>query len=271
MKRFISIIIPCILISCGQESSDKESSETVDKEEVETNEESVVEESIELEELFKAEIDYDGKLLQPSNYHEDEITTEPDIKDWIGLFRDGDEFNMWKTDLTFERVEDPIMDDGGDPTGWKVASSNVQEAMYFFGGLDYLSEGSVESCKLEKTELYPGDMLKFNFKGVDYQMYATGQKVHIEGDYYQVENYKLFLMTAVDGEKRTSQISDQRRFDDAMVSILFAGDIDMDGYLDLIINDTYHYNVSNPTLFLSKPAGEGETLKAAAAQQSTGC
>jgi hypothetical protein len=273
MKIITLFILSSVVFSCGQESDKNESSDPVLNTESKFSEESVVEETVEYEELFNPEIEYDGRLLEATTYHEDEITNEPEMKDWIGLFKDnsGEGFSLWKTDLNFDKVEDPIMDDGGDSTGWEVSSSNVQDPLFFFGGLDYLSEGSVVSCELEKAEIYPGDMLKFSFLDVDYQMYATGQKVLIEEDYYQVENYKLFLMTAVDGEKRTSQISDQTGFDDAMVSILFAGDIDKDGFLDLIINDTYHYNVSNPTLLLSKPAVEGQTLKSVAAHRSTGC
>jgi hypothetical protein len=30
---------------------------------------------------------------------------------------------------------------------------------------------------------------------------------------------------------------------------------------DLIINTSYHYNVTIPTLYLSKPAGSNEVLK----------
>ena len=41
---------------------------------------------------------------------------------------------------------------------------------------------------------------------------------------------------------------------DASPRLLFAGDIDRDGKLDLIVDTTDHYNKSRPTLFLSSPA-----------------
>ena len=59
--------------------------------------------------------------------------------------------------------------------------------------------------------------------------------------------------------------------DDAMPRLLFAGDLDRDGRLDLIFDITDHYNVSRPTLFLSSGAADGKPLRAAARYESVGC
>ncbi|MET0807665.1 MAG: hypothetical protein ABWX93_02785, partial [Pseudoxanthomonas sp.] len=59
--------------------------------------------------------------------------------------------------------------------------------------------------------------------------------------------------------------------DDASPTLLFAGDLDRDGKLDLIFDGTDHYNVSRPTLFLSSPAGQGELLHEVARYESVGC
>ena len=59
--------------------------------------------------------------------------------------------------------------------------------------------------------------------------------------------------------------------DDATPRLLFAGDLDRDGRLDLILDTTWHYNVSRPTLFLSTLAREGELVREAAANESVGC
>ena len=59
--------------------------------------------------------------------------------------------------------------------------------------------------------------------------------------------------------------------DDAMPALLFAGDLDRDGELDLLFDTTDHYNVSRPALFLSSQAGPGELLGEAARYESVGC
>lgn len=59
--------------------------------------------------------------------------------------------------------------------------------------------------------------------------------------------------------------------DDAAPHLIFAGDLDGDGALDLIYDATDHYNVAAPTLFLSGGAGADELLRAVAAHRTTGC
>ncbi|GAB6194854.1 hypothetical protein [Lysobacter xanthus] len=59
--------------------------------------------------------------------------------------------------------------------------------------------------------------------------------------------------------------------DDAAPSLWFAGDLDRDGRLDLILDTTDHYNVGQPTLFLSSRARAGELVRQAAVHRSTGC
>ena len=48
--------------------------------------------------------------------------------------------------------------------------------------------------------------------------------------------------------------------DDASPTLLFAGDLDRDGKLDLIFDTTDHYNVRRPTLFLSSQAAPANCL-----------
>jgi hypothetical protein len=59
--------------------------------------------------------------------------------------------------------------------------------------------------------------------------------------------------------------------DDATPALLFAGDLDRDGVLDLLLDTTDHYNLSRPTLFLSSQAGTGELLREVARFVAVGC
>ncbi len=53
--------------------------------------------------------------------------------------------------------------------------------------------------------------------------------------------------------------------------VLFAGDLDGDGFPDLIIDTINHYNGSRPTLYLSKPARGNDLLKIMGWHVSVGC
>jgi hypothetical protein len=58
---------------------------------------------------------------------------------------------------------------------------------------------------------------------------------------------------------------------DALPQLLFAGDLDRDGRLDLLIDTTDHYNVSKPTLFLSSAAYKGVFLRRVSEHVAVGC
>ena len=58
---------------------------------------------------------------------------------------------------------------------------------------------------------------------------------------------------------------------DAPVRILWAGDLDRDRRLDLLLDLSDHYNLAQPTLFLSADAPKGSIVIAVAKHRSTGC
>lgn len=53
--------------------------------------------------------------------------------------------------------------------------------------------------------------------------------------------------------------------------LLWAGDLDRDGRLDVLIDLSNHYSVSRPTLFLSAPATGDDKLRKVAEFVTTGC
>jgi hypothetical protein len=59
--------------------------------------------------------------------------------------------------------------------------------------------------------------------------------------------------------------------DDGGVQLRFAGDLDRDGQVDLLLDLSDHYNVQVPTLFLSRGAGDDAVVRTAAMQRITGC
>ncbi|HEY4555320.1 MAG TPA: hypothetical protein VIG68_02630, partial [Lysobacter sp.] len=59
--------------------------------------------------------------------------------------------------------------------------------------------------------------------------------------------------------------------DDASPALWFAGDLDRDGHLDLILDATDHYNLSRPTLYLSTQAADGELVRRVAEHEAVGC
>jgi hypothetical protein len=58
---------------------------------------------------------------------------------------------------------------------------------------------------------------------------------------------------------------------DASPRILFAGDLDRDGRLDLLFDASDHYNLARPVLFLSGAAEGKELMHAVAEHRAVGC
>ncbi|MEM7512736.1 MAG: hypothetical protein AAF388_17515, partial [Bacteroidota bacterium] len=61
------------------------------------------------------------------------------------------------------------------------------------------------------------------------------------------------------------------QLEETRVEILWSGDIDRDGELDLLINTSHHYNLYLPTLYLSSRAEKGKLLRRMASFRATGC
>ncbi len=86
-----------------------------------------------------------------------------------------------------------------------------------------------------------------------------------------MQNYKLYLTANINGKETTQLLIAQPNFDDNMIEIIFAGDIDGDNLMDFIIDTSRHYNMFSPTLYLSKPAGKGQIVKPVGSHVIVGC
>jgi hypothetical protein len=81
-------------------------------------------------------------------------------------------------------------------------------------------------------------------------------------------NARLVL---VFGELRQVLFSLQECGNDASWSLIWAGDLDRDGKLDLYVSVTQHYNVSQRKLFLSSTAGDKQLVREVAEFITSGC
>ncbi|MBI5473826.1 MAG: hypothetical protein HY961_15930 [Ignavibacteriae bacterium] len=83
-----------------------------------------------------------------------------------------------------------------------------------------------------------------------------------------IENYKVILYS---DQRRQTILNRARSYLDGSPTLRWAGDLDRDGRLDLLMDLTNHYNVSEPTLFLSSRAAANELVKKVASHRQVGC
>lgn len=213
------------------------------------------------------------RILPTGTFHGDEVEEGVAALPWLGLFTDdGGDFVLRQTKILATRVVDGLLDDEekGEMTGWEIGteSSEYPTILIYGGGM---TEGKVDVAETPGT-LYPGDTSQFEFKGAHYSLYATGSNEFdsLSGVRY-ITDYSLFIVQTHQGKTRTSVIVSHADFDEAMTSILWSGDLDRDGYIDFLIDTSRHYNVSQPTLFLSRPATPEKVVVRVADHTSVGC
>ncbi len=214
------------------------------------------------------------------------VETNIDIElNWYALVRDDfqpDEYAMKKVELITSKCYDPIFgDDENSKSGARISiSDSSQNPLLLIGGLKNINSETIEVQYLNFGNVYPGQTLTFatNPENI-YKIngFGSAQQDSLMANYSVISDYKIILEKTKVYEKDI--FVQQEIFvaetvytsDEAMPSIAWAGDLDGDGKLDLIMNLTNHYNVSHLALYLSSSADEGQLVKLVAEWRTTGC
>jgi hypothetical protein len=214
---------------------------------------------------------YSVDILPTGVFHNDEVAPNSDKKVWFGLLRSNVTYRVAKTMINVTSVNDPILDEENEKSGWEVSTSSDDSCLLLIGNLT-LPEREVQRVAVPEY-IYPGDSVSFTHLDVNYTFVATGEKRKVQESplWYEVWNYKLYFKSEKGGKVNKSLLVATPNFDDKMIMIIFAGDIDGDEILDLIIDTSRHYNGTTLTLYLSKQADKGEVLKPVGAHSSVGC
>lgn len=220
-------------------------------------------------------------ILNTCDYHADEVISSAARLTWIGLFRNATGYYLDTTRLNKETVYDPVLDEeeDGNHTGIRISTPHKDTAVLLISGINYLRTGKVmhvPSLSPEQQPFFviqPGDSFRFDFAGRTYTLRVQAKKTPVAGqpDAYQVSDYRLYLSGIKAGKMIQQLLTAQSGFDDAEIGIMFCGDMDGDQVPDFIINTSNHYNVFQPTLYLSSGAGTDKLLLRVAKHTSVGC
>lgn len=204
--------------------------------------------------------------LPGENFHGDEVSAR-DGQTWLALVVDAGKARLQSTRLKVEAVNDPVLDADDEKTGRSVTAPGV-EALVFLRGMAALAPGDVPLGEPSEADLSTAAPFESNLAGKRFRLIAECTAAS-----------SRCSLSLVDGERRQVLLEREALagedgglgFGEAVPRLLFAGDLDRDGRVDLLLDTTDHYNLSRPTLFLSGAAGKGELVRQVAQQELTGC
>lgn len=223
---------------------------------------------------FPVDSIYSTKVMGVGTFHHDEVLENASKLKWFGLFQGEKGCYLAKAKIRTKNVHDPIVDEDEDEkTGWEVSVTNKDSCLILIESLPFLANRKIPAMELAKNYIYPGDTIVFRYLENEYTLFATGGKKKVQDDpeWFEVWNYKLYLTATIKGQQQRSLLVAQPNFADHMINLLFAGDIDGDSVLDLIIDTSNHYNGESPTIYLSRPAENGEVVKPVGGYSWVGC
>lgn len=213
-------------------------------------------------------------LLLPGDYHGDEIAAE-DGTTWFALVQDDHGgARLEPRRVSIESVNDPVLDAEDGATGKRVGAGQ-DDVLFYVRDLPGVASGPVATA-------YAGRGDPLSLAGLDRGFLLFDRDAgRLRLDCSGVNDARdCVLVLSHDGRQQAlghwsadAAAGDSQIMlgSDAWPHLRWAGDIDRDGRLDLLIDMTDHYNVSAPTLFLSTQAKDGELVGAAAELRSVGC
>lgn len=197
------------------------------------------------------------QFLIPNQYHGDEAPAEAGTG-WLALISVGGIWRLEPTTVRSKRVFDAVLEAEGDKTGIEISSS-YGEALALLR-FPNMKPGKVDTPNMKFKESprflsATGSPLKIMFKGNEYVIETSSSGVYLRNGKQK---------TALSGLSPGSAESEDSS------SLLWAGDLDGDGLLDLLFSYS-GYNNGGACLYLSAGAGEGVLVKKAACHGGVGC
>jgi hypothetical protein len=220
------------------------------------------------------------QIIQTGSYHGEEVSAE-DGEAWFGLFQTAPgQFSLRRVTLKVTRVHDPITDNEHEQTGKSIEVSGGGAPLFLVKNLPDAEEGSVETFSAEFRPFFAtvpdeqDDPFVFTPQTIpvtpDARLLVDSLPV-IGGENDYPEGTQKLLLTFVEGENAQMLDIPEIPIRDIHPGVLWSGDLDHDGYADLVLDVSHHYNVQTLVLYLSSQAKPGELLRKVAVWMITGC
>lgn len=222
-------------------------------------------------------------LQPPGEFHGDEVLAREGDR-WLALRMDRMDAALVPVMVRVAGFVDLLVDEPGQRTGKAVSTVPADEAIVMLLRGPALVAGALDAATLEPPGIGDGPRLdtRLVFRDARYRLHSDCMRRDDPPRDSQFRFDCRIVLREEGGRGREQVLVRMDGYadapgepawfgDDAAPGLMFAGDLDRDGKLDLLFDATDHYNVSRPTLFLSSQAGPGELLGEVVAYESIGC
>lgn len=205
-------------------------------------------------------------LLIPGSYHGDEVNSKSGER-WFALEDKSAKCLLRQATLRVRQEKDFV---SNDMTGKNVGITEPYRPTFLVRRLLGLKVGEVSCAKVSPSskEVSLKQPLSLVLASTKYSIKMTNTpKPGSEYSEYRLTLSNGKMDQILDGAK-------EARFPEDMqfsLNLIWAGDLDHDGKLDLLINTSFGDNCSQPTLFLSSGAARGKLVRKFATFTSFGC
>ncbi|MBI3130908.1 MAG: hypothetical protein HYZ13_06080 [Acidobacteria bacterium] len=217
------------------------------------------------------------QIMPPGDYHGDEVSVASG-EHWLAVVQTG----RGKSEIADVTIRVRAFEDAGvDPVGTKSGKRiSIKEKLgnpiLLFRGIPGTTAGPAETNSSAR-ELIPNKPLRLTTKaGKSYSLTLVCAPPMGTGRYEKCAAALLLQTGATKQSLISFEVSYEGgrydgRGDGGRVKLLWAGDLNADGAIDLLIDLTDHYNVSKPTLFVSPKGSSKEIVTWIAEHYSVGC
>lgn len=210
------------------------------------------------------------QILVPGEHHGSDVSF-PDVDGWYGLFETDSGHVLEPVEILTKACHDPAVDGLGDTTGISITVDDPRSMIFLVRSPRSLKTGLVRTHFVGDKWIYLGELTVLG----EYALTALGLLTDEGGRSPReplVIDYQLKLFKNPDhyGPRQVLVVHDRTCAEDTP-SLLWAGDLDRDGKLDLFMDILNHYAGRHYALYLSSEAEDGELVKLVADLFIHGC
>ena len=213
-----------------------------------------------------------AEIISPGEHHGHEVPANtPGV--WFALVADDAGASLRRVRVSVATVKDEVVDEGAEMTGKRVDVSPAVEPIALVRGIDGLKPRRVPTALVGQPVDEAGISARLGV--LAYQLFMRcAEQPPIEGQrqrhcdlVLRVDTREQVLFTY----RAYYEGSDWIWASERQPTVLWAGDVDADGRVDLLLETSNHYNVGEMRLFVSRGTGPSALVQEGAAHTTTGC